>query len=107
MYPHKLGIDSNHSLDDDNKRWLAPEVPSGKFSTPADIYSFGLIVWSYWHFGEQPYENLREDLPPQSGSRPPFSHCPPLWSQLIGNCWVQEPTKRPPFSEIMQHLKSL
>jgi serine/threonine protein kinase len=77
-------LSKSEEEDDSTLRWMAPEIPKGRYSTPADIYSFGLLVWYYW-CGRQPFENLNSrQLPPQNGLRPPIpTDCPLPWANLM------------------------
>jgi len=105
-----VGISKREAIGEEESlsanRWTAPEVITGRYSTPADIYSFALIVWFYWT-GKQPFEGAKQ-LPPQNGLRPAIPpSCPKKWANLIERCWHQEPTKRPPFSEIMHILNKI
>ncbi len=35
------------------------------------------------------------------------SKCPTVWSQLMTNCWDEEPDHRPSFDQIMERLESI
>jgi hypothetical protein len=43
-------------------------------------------------------QGLRPEIP---------ADCAPDCAQLIRECWDQDPSKRPPFSEIVQRLKTM
>ena len=37
-------------------RWTAPEAAIGyEFSTASDVWSFGVVMWEIWTYGELPY----------------------------------------------------
>lgn len=92
--------------------WMAPEVlrdePSNEKS---DIYSFGVILWELVTL-QQPwsclnpaqvvaavgFKNRRLEIP---------SNVNPQVAALIESCWINDPWKRPSFSNIMDFLEPL
>lgn len=43
-------------------RWLPSEsVFEDDFSTKTDVWSFGVLMWEVFSFGEQPYADLADD----------------------------------------------
>ncbi|OMO66795.1 hypothetical protein CCACVL1_20984, partial [Corchorus capsularis] len=92
--------------------WMAPEVlcdePSNEKS---DVYSFGVVLWELVTL-QQPWKHLNQ---PQVVAAVGFkgrrleipSNVNRLVASLIEICWVHEPSKRPPFSYIVERLQQL
>jgi serine/threonine-protein kinase CTR1 len=87
-------------------QWLAPECLRGEVPTlSSDIYSYGIILWEI-ATNQQCYTKLdpdfvlsgkREDIPPT---------VPDVLANLIRRCWHQDPSQRPPITEVIQILES-
>lgn len=92
--------------------WMAPEVLRNEPSNEkCDVYSFGIILWELatlrmpWSgmnpmqvVGAVGFQNRRLDIPKEVD---------PLVSRIIWQCWQNEPSLRPSFSELMVALKPL
>ena len=40
-------------------RWMAPEsIMYGKFTMATDVWSFGVVMWEVFTYGQQPYVGL-------------------------------------------------
>ncbi|TYJ10108.1 hypothetical protein E1A91_A11G185800v1 [Gossypium mustelinum] len=93
-------------------RWMAPEVIKHKpYDHKADVFSFGISLWEILT-GELPYglltplqaavavvqKNLRPTIP---------KHTHPRLRELLERCWLQDPSQRPNFSEIIDILKQI
>ncbi|KAK5784553.1 serine/threonine-protein kinase STY8-like isoform X2 [Gossypium arboreum] len=93
-------------------RWMAPEVIEHKpYDHKADVFSFGISLWEILT-GELPYglltplqaavavvqKNLRPTIP---------KHTHPRLRELLERCWLQDPSQRPNFSEIIDILKQI
>jgi len=114
--------------------WVAPEVfeQSGRYGKPADVYSFGIILWELWTRAI-PYA-FNKDVSGsgleimryvQGGGRPAFGahECPTWLKELIqrcdclhiarfmldvtaSRCWAQDVDSRPDMDSIVTTLTS-
>mmetsp|Transcript_65897 Transcript_65897/g.143848 ORF Transcript_65897/g.143848 Transcript_65897/m.143848 type:complete len:446 (+) Transcript_65897:1-1338(+) len=90
-------------------QWTAPEVlSSGHYSTPSDVYSYGVLLWEMWH-RQVPYGNM--DAPQivlgvvTKKMRPPISRkCPETMAKFMVWCWDQEPQRRPTLRQVVAKL---
>lgn len=95
--------------------YMAPEL-FGKqgYSRSADIYSFGMLLWSVMHQRE-PYDSAEFQFPwdvpnfIKAGNRLAISEeiCPPDVRALIQQCWQQEPVDRPHINQVAQQLATM
>lgn len=86
-------------------RWMPPEaIFDGKFSEKSDVWSFGVLVWEIYTFGQMPYpdrsnekvlEGIKDDLRPR---RP--DQCPVTVLEVLEKCWKGNPLDRPTFQEL-------
>ncbi|XP_061554506.1 tyrosine-protein kinase SYK isoform X1 [Phycodurus eques] len=91
-------------------KWYAPEcINYFKFSTKSDVWSFGVLMWEAYSYGEKPYRGMRGNNVLQlieSGMRldaPP--NCPEEMYSLMKTCWTYEVEKRPAFAVIEPRLR--
>ncbi|KAM4691491.1 tyrosine-protein kinase Srms [Rhinophrynus dorsalis] len=90
-------------------KWTAPEALSyRKFSSKSDVWSFGILIYEVYTFGQQPYKgmNNKEVLDNViKGYRLP---APQLCSQdmysLMLQCWKDKAQERPSFQELVEKL---
>ena len=100
-------------------RWLAPEVmQQSSFAKPADVYSFGILVWEVFQrrttpaAESYPFAKLsngqlmdylcRADGPPMHNALPmPFDHAHCMAPTLIA-CLRRVPRERPEFSDLVR-----
>ncbi len=98
-------------------RWMAPEViKHQKYSTPADIYSYGILLWEVV-VRKLPFDYM---APIQAAfavakhkMRPRLPHTTPIkLRDLISECWCDDPQFRVTFKlvchllpKVMKHLK--
>lgn len=94
--------------------WMAPEVMNSQpYSFPADIYSFGIVLWEI-AARETPYKDLKPyEIPDRvlKGVRPDLNKIapgvPPGIKDLIVHCWDQSPQNRPTFRQIIGILEQI
>ncbi|TYI56200.1 hypothetical protein E1A91_D11G193100v1 [Gossypium mustelinum] len=93
-------------------RWMAPEVIEHKpYDHKADVFSFGISLWELLT-GELPYGLLTPLQAAvavvQKSLRPTIpKHAHPRLRELLERCWLQDPSQRPNFSEIIDILKQI
>lgn len=91
-------------------KWTAPEsIEFKKFTTASDVWSFGIVLWEIFSFGERPYwtwtnYDVLERL--ATGYRlPPPANCPKVVHDLMLQCWHREKTKRPKFITMRDNIE--
>ena len=96
--------------------YMAKEVLlKDKYSEKADVYSFGIMIVELYT-GDRPYTvgeysslnqaQLMYQII-QNGAHPDTSDLPPALSQLVYDCWNDDPRLRPSFAEIIVRLRRL
>uniref|UniRef100_A0A8C1YHT2 Protein tyrosine kinase 7a n=1 Tax=Cyprinus carpio TaxID=7962 RepID=A0A8C1YHT2_CYPCA len=94
-------------------RWLPSEaVFDDDFSTKTDVWSFGVLMWEVFSFGELPYAELTEDkvLEALQEGKLKLSlpqGCPSRVFKLMVRCWAASPKDRLSFSDICAALNDL
>ncbi|XP_054857032.1 ephrin type-A receptor 2 [Eublepharis macularius] len=93
-------------------RWTAPEAISHrKFTSASDVWSYGIVMWEVMSYGERPYWELSNHEVMKAineGFRLPAPmDCPSAIYQLMMQCWQQERSRRPKFSDIVSLLDKL
>ncbi|XP_050417881.1 tyrosine-protein kinase SRK2 isoform X2 [Patella vulgata] len=83
-------------------KWMAPEVLLyNKYSSRADVWSFGVVLTEIFTYGKEPYEGMAskesfENV--QRGYRIPRpENCPPEVYDVICTCWQTNAHSRPSF----------
>ncbi|XP_064476823.1 tyrosine-protein kinase SYK-like [Ornithodoros turicata] len=92
-------------------KWYAPEcIYFFKFSIKSDVWSFGVVLWEAFSYGERPYQGLMgQDILAMFESeerleRPPA--CPEEVYELMRQCWQYRPESRPSFTEVSAALRA-
>ncbi|XP_076879455.1 inactive tyrosine-protein kinase 7a isoform X2 [Brachyhypopomus gauderio] len=94
-------------------RWLPSEsVFEDDFSTKTDVWSFGVLMWEVFSFGELPYAELTDDkvlegLQQGKLKLPPPQGCPSRVYKLLLHCEATSPKDRVSFSDIAVALGEL
>lgn len=93
--------------------WMAPEVPTGKYTEAADVYSYAMVLFEII-CREIPFEEAEgKDVIKlvMQGTRPDMEAVPPdrppKLEALMVACWAQKPTDRPSFERIRDTLVSI
>jgi len=93
--------------------WSAPEVCRGDpYNEAADVYSYGIVLWEIIA-GEPPYRGMNPmqliGLVAYKNYRPRTDlPCPyPELIRLMTDCWQENATSRPNFSQILERLRPL
>ena len=91
--------------------WMAPELLAGKkYTFSADVYSFGMLLYVIVT-GHNPWENVNQHIVTKlivsDGKRPSIPQdTSKSVTDLINQCWAQDPNKRPTFEEIFQKFEN-
>lgn len=94
--------------------WCAPEcINFLKFTSSSDVWSFGVLLWEMFSFGEQPWAGLTGLEIMQAVDAPNFQRlpqppkCPEEWYATMNECWKHEPTERPRFADLVGVLQQM
>ena len=90
-------------------KWQALEtLTDGLISTKSDVWSYGVLLWEMYNFGDHPWpgmglQEVTNTL--SSGIRLPLpEQWPKTLIRLIENCWLKNNDERPSFAEIKSIL---
>ncbi|XP_063815291.1 tyrosine-protein kinase Srms [Pseudophryne corroboree] len=94
-------------------RWTAPEALTHcKYSTKSDVWSFGIVIYEVYTFGELPYKGMshKEIISKVTNegyrlSQP--SNCSMEMYNLMLTCWMTKPNERPSFQELVEKLTAI
>ncbi|GES96397.1 kinase-like domain-containing protein [Rhizophagus clarus] len=80
--------------------YIAPEIFQGqKYTTDADIYSFGMIMWEFMTGRRSFWDEIHDIeliIKICDGLRPPIvANAPKGYIELMVECWNSDPKKRP------------
>ncbi|KAM4528058.1 tyrosine-protein kinase SYK isoform 1-T4 [Odontesthes bonariensis] len=91
-------------------KWYAPEcINYFKFSCKSDVWSFGVLMWEAFSYGQKPYKGMKGNDVMQmieGGQRmdPPVN-CPPEMYDLMRACWTYKVEERPGFTVVEPRLR--
>ena len=75
-------------------RWTAPEaIHWRQYTSPCDVWSFGVLVWEIWSLGSKPYPSLTDIEQVRTSCAPNPSLIALLQSNLV-NMNSMEPSKK-------------
>ncbi|KAM8871570.1 tyrosine-protein kinase SYK isoform 2-T4 [Synchiropus picturatus] len=91
-------------------KWYAPECMNYfKFSSKSDVWSFGVLMWEAYSYGQKPYRGMKGNDVNQmieSGARLEApKNCPQEIYNLMTTCWTYKVEDRPPFSVVEPRLR--
>ncbi|XP_077099436.1 tyrosine-protein kinase SYK [Siphateles boraxobius] len=91
-------------------KWYAPECMNFlRFSSKSDVWSFGVLMWEAYSYGQKPYKGMKGNEVIQmieSGQRmsAPLD-CPDEMYNLMLKCWTYKSDERPGFSVVEPRLR--
>ena len=91
---------------------MAPETAINNIFQPqTDIWSFGILLYEIMTSGQEPYLGMSDEEVLDSIARGYRMPCPPNCSNevysIMMECWNEDPSKRPPFEDIVASLGDL
>lgn len=92
-------------------RWMSAQaIMHGKFGEESDVWSYGVTLWELYSYGTQPYfgcsnEEVIELIRTRCLLECP-ENCPSRMYSLMVECWHEDPSRRPKFSEIHGRLQT-
>lgn len=94
-------------------KWMAPETIFDRvYTTQSDVWSFGVLLWEIFSLGASPYPGVSIDesfcrrLKEGTRMRAPDYATPEMYQTML-DCWLDRPTDRPTFAELVEHLGNL
>uniref|UniRef100_A0ACB8EQQ5 Uncharacterized protein n=2 Tax=Sphaerodactylus townsendi TaxID=933632 RepID=A0ACB8EQQ5_9SAUR len=91
-------------------KWYAPECMNFfRFSSKSDVWSFGVLMWEAFSYGQKPYKGMKGGEVSQMiergerMERPPA--CPLEVYDLMKLCWTYDADNRPGFSAVELRLR--
>ncbi|XP_034036391.1 vascular endothelial growth factor receptor 2 isoform X2 [Thalassophryne amazonica] len=94
-------------------KWMAPETIFDRvYTTQSDVWSFGVLLWEIFSLGASPYPGICIDesfcrrLKEGTRMRAPEYATNEIYQTML-DCWLDRPTDRPTFIELVEHLGNL
>jgi len=113
----EIDIDNGMTLLAGTPKWEAPEVLVSKkgkrnYSKGVDVYSFGMVLYEMLT-GQEPFADIHDlfELKKVVCDKHKRPKIPKKINAnlvaLMKACWHRDPSKRPPFEQILLHLKKM
>ncbi|XP_007122608.1 tyrosine-protein kinase SYK [Physeter macrocephalus] len=92
-------------------KWYAPEcINYYKFSSKSDVWSFGVLMWEAFSYGQKPYRGMKGSEVSamlEKGERMGCpSGCPREMYELMTLCWTYDVENRPGFVAVELRLRN-
>uniref|UniRef100_M3YAC9 Tyrosine-protein kinase n=1 Tax=Mustela putorius furo TaxID=9669 RepID=M3YAC9_MUSPF len=92
-------------------KWTAPEAANYRiYSQKSDVWSFGVLLYEVFTYGQCPYEGLSNHETLQQVMRgyrlPRPAPCPAEVYALMLECWKGSPEERPAFAALQEKLSA-
>ncbi|XP_023099018.1 tyrosine-protein kinase SYK isoform X2 [Prionailurus viverrinus] len=92
-------------------KWYAPEcINYYKFSSKSDVWSFGVLMWEAFSYGQKPYRGMKGSEVSamlEKGERMGCpTGCPREMYELMKLCWTYEVESRPGFAAVELRLRN-
>ncbi|XP_057354442.1 tyrosine-protein kinase SYK isoform X4 [Manis pentadactyla] len=92
-------------------KWYAPEcINYYKFSSKSDVWSFGVLMWEAFSYGQKPYRGMKGSEVSamlEKGERMGCPQgCPREMYELMKLCWTYEVENRPGFVAVELKLRN-
>uniref|UniRef100_A0A8C0M271 Tyrosine-protein kinase SYK n=1 Tax=Canis lupus familiaris TaxID=9615 RepID=A0A8C0M271_CANLF len=92
-------------------KWYAPEcINYYKFSSKSDVWSFGVLMWEAFSYGQKPYRGMKGSEVSamlEKGERMGCpAGCPREMYELMKLCWTYEVDRRPGFEAVELRLRN-
>ncbi|XP_047396943.1 tyrosine-protein kinase Srms isoform X3 [Sciurus carolinensis] len=93
-------------------KWTAPEAANYRiFTQKSDVWSFGILLYEVFTYGQGPYEGMSNQETLQQISRgyrlPCPAACPVEVYTLMLRCWKDSPEERPTFAMLWEKLGTM
>ncbi|XGW26605.1 hypothetical protein V3C99_007317 [Haemonchus contortus] len=92
-------------------RWHAPEViKTGFYTTPSDVFSYGILVWEIFHYVQRPYGKIENHVIREKISKPDFrpgvdKSLPEEIKHIMEFCWKADPSQRPVMATVVGYIR--
>lgn len=102
-------------------KWMAPEaLLERRCTTKSDVWSYGVVLWEIFSFGETPYRGIDLDLVLEYIKKGGGLDCPiyldvngveilaeSIYRTIMKSCFSPKPESRPTFSELVTDLNTI